>query len=48
MALGSCFFTGRQEQWCVRDYFNMLQNQRAWPSRACQEMLDSAWGEKSV
>jgi hypothetical protein len=40
---GARFFTGREEQWRILKYFEMLQNERAWPSRACQEMLRAAW-----
>jgi hypothetical protein len=43
MFTGARFFTGREEQWRILKYFEMLQNERAWPSRACQEMLRAAW-----
>ncbi|KAJ5610017.1 hypothetical protein N7510_006736 [Penicillium lagena] len=43
LATGSRFFTGREEQDRILDYFDMLQHKQAWPSRACKEMLNEAW-----
>jgi hypothetical protein len=43
--LGAQFFNGKNEQREVLDYFRLLQEENAWPSRACREMLANAYGE---
>lgn len=44
LATAAQFFTGREERWRVLNHFLLLQEKQAWPSRACGEMLNHAWG----
>lgn len=45
VTLAGQYFTGHEERSRVLQYMNMLQDVHAWPSKACLDMLDQAYGE---